>query len=202
MLQQVAGTWQARNSVMASYRDEVDEIAKCFLGYKVKYVPRDDNTTTDMLSKLGFGRKPIPPGIFLEHLRVPSVKGADEANPDMAVSPAKEVMVITPDWTKPFLDYIMHQKLPEDELLARQIQRRARSYVKIDGQLYKRSTTGVFQKCISPIDGIEILREIHLGDCGHHATPRSLIAKAFRQGFYWLTAKADAVKLVINSRGC
>ena len=34
--QQIAGTWQARNSVMAAYRDEVDEIAKCFLGYEVK----------------------------------------------------------------------------------------------------------------------------------------------------------------------
>ncbi|KAK1650613.1 hypothetical protein QYE76_068418 [Lolium multiflorum] len=36
--QQVAGTWNAGNSVMAAYRDEVDEIAKCFLGYEVKYV--------------------------------------------------------------------------------------------------------------------------------------------------------------------
>ena len=38
--QQVAGTWNARNSIMAAYRDEVDEIAKCFLGYEVKYVRR------------------------------------------------------------------------------------------------------------------------------------------------------------------
>ncbi|KAK1649157.1 hypothetical protein QYE76_066962 [Lolium multiflorum] len=78
--QQVAGTWNARNSVMAAYRDEVDEIAKCFLGYEVKYVRRDDNTAADMLSKLGSGRKPIPPGIFLEHLRIP--KGANPENPD------------------------------------------------------------------------------------------------------------------------
>ena len=155
-----------------------------------------------MLSKLGSGKKPILPGIFLEHLRVPSVKGADKENPDMAVSPTKEIIVIAPDWTKPFLDYIMHEKLPEDEVLARQMQRRARSYVEIDGQLYKRSAIGVFQKCISPLDGIEILREIHLGDCGHHAAPRSLVAKAFRQGFYWLTAKADAEKLVKHCRGC
>ncbi|KAK1643138.1 hypothetical protein QYE76_060943 [Lolium multiflorum] len=69
-----AGTWNARNSVMAAYRDEVDEIAKCFLGYEVKYVRRDDNTAADMLSKLGSGRKQIPPGIFLEHLRIPSLR--------------------------------------------------------------------------------------------------------------------------------
>src|SRR3954452_11345361 len=200
--QQVAGTWKANNSVMEAYRDEVDEIAKCFPGYKVKYIPRDDNTAADMLSKLGSGRKPIPPRVFLEHLQVASVKGADEENPDMAVSPAKDVMVITPLWTKPYLDYLLHQKLPEDETLARQIVRRSKSYVTLDNQLYKRSTTGVFQKCVSQQDGIEILREVHLGDCGHHAAPRSLVAKAFRQGFYWLTAKADADKLAENCRGC
>ncbi|KAK1698187.1 hypothetical protein QYE76_014884 [Lolium multiflorum] len=147
--QQVAGTWNARNSVMAAYRDEVDEIAKCFLGYEVKYVRRDDNTAADMLSKLGSGRKPIPPGIFLEHLRVPSVKGANPENPDLAVSPAKEVMAVIPAWTQPFLDYLIDQKLPEDEVHARQIIRRARSYTIVDGQLYKRSANGVFLKCVS-----------------------------------------------------
>ncbi|KAK1668483.1 hypothetical protein QYE76_056642 [Lolium multiflorum] len=135
--QQVAGTWNARNSVMAAYRDEVDEIAKCFLGYEVKYVRRDDNTAADMLSKLGSGRKQIPPGIFLEHLRIPSVKGANPENPEVAVSPAREVMAIIPAWTQPFLDYLIDQKLPEDEVLARQIVRRARSYTIVDGQLYK-----------------------------------------------------------------
>jgi hypothetical protein len=47
-------------------------------------------------------------------------------------------------------------------------------------------------KCISQVDGIEILREIHEGQCGHHAAARSLVAKAFCHGFYWPTAKADA----------
>ncbi|KAK1644293.1 hypothetical protein QYE76_062098 [Lolium multiflorum] len=201
--QQVAGTWNARNSVMATYRDEVDEIAKCFLGYEVKYVRRDDNTAADMLSNLGSGRKPIPPGIFLEHLQIHSVKGANPENPDVAVSPAKEVMVITPAWTKPFLDYLLDRnKLPEDEVLARQVARRARSYTIVDGHLYKRSANGVFIKCVSNQDGIEILREIHAGNCGHHAAPRSLVAKAFRQGFYWLTAKEDAEKFVKRCRGC
>src|SRR3954466_5159818 len=117
--QQVAGTCKAKNSVMEAYRDKVDEIAKCFLGYEVKYNPRDDNAAADMLSKLGSGRKPIPPGIFLEHLRVASIKGANEDNPDMMVSPTKDVMIITLLWTKPHLDYLLHQKLSEDETLAR-----------------------------------------------------------------------------------
>jgi hypothetical protein len=36
--QQVAGTYKARNKVMAAYRDEVDKMAKSFLGYDIKHV--------------------------------------------------------------------------------------------------------------------------------------------------------------------
>jgi hypothetical protein len=61
---------------MASYRNKVDEMAQCFLGYGVKYIRIDDNTATDMLSKLGYGLKIIQPEIFLDHLWVPSVQGA------------------------------------------------------------------------------------------------------------------------------
>jgi hypothetical protein len=75
-------------------------------------------------------------------------------------------------------------------------------YTIIDGQLYKRSTSGVFMKCISQVGGIKILREIHEGECGHHAAARSLVAKAFRHGFYWPTAKADADRIVELCQGC
>ena len=188
--------------MMAAYRDEVDEIAKSFLGYEVKYVPREQNETADLLSKLGSGRKQIPPGVFLEHLRTPSVKGVDIDNPDRADSFVNMVTKIPPAWKKPFMEYLEHGTLPDDEVERRQIVRRAKGYTIINGQLYKRSTTGVYLKCVSQLEGMEILHEIHLEDCGHHAAPRSLVAKAFRQGFYWLTAKADADKLVETCMGC
>ncbi|KAK1626676.1 hypothetical protein QYE76_000991 [Lolium multiflorum] len=158
--QQVAGTWNARNSVMAAYRDEVDEIAKCFLGYEVKALTRESKWQI-------------------------CGKGSDDHHSG---------------WTQPFLDYLIDQKLPEDEVLARQIIRRARSYTIVDGQLYKRSATGVFLKCISNQDGIEIPREIHAGDCGHHAAlvPR---CKSFSR-ILRLTPKEDADKLVKTCRGC
>ena len=80
--------------------------------------------------------------------------------------------------------------------------RRAKGYTIISGALYKRSTFGIFQSCISQAEGIEILGEIHQGDCGHHVASCSLVSKAFRQGFFWLTAKADADRLVEMCTGC
>jgi hypothetical protein len=57
-------------------------------------------------------------------------------------------------------------------------------------------------KCISQVDGIEIIREIHEDKCGQHAAARSLVAKAFRHGFYWPTTKADADRIVELYHGC
>src|SRR3954471_18246584 len=160
--QQVAGTWNARNPMLAAYRDEVEEIAKSFLGYKVKYVPREQNEAAGLLSKLGLGRKKIPPGVFLEHLRTPSVKGADIDNPDKADSFVNMVTKIPLAWIKLFMEYLEHGTLPDDKVERRKIVRRAKGYTIINGQLYKRSTTGVYLKCVSQLEGMEILREIHI----------------------------------------
>jgi transposase InsO family protein len=46
------------------------------------------------------------------------------------------------------------------------------------------------------------LQEIHSGACGHHAAPRALVGNAFRQGFYWPTAVADATRIVRSYQGC
>jgi hypothetical protein len=55
-------------------------------------------------------------------------------------------------------------------------------YIAIVGELYKRSPSvvGMLMKCILAQQGKELLLEIHAGICGHHATPRSLVSKAFR----------------------
>ena len=87
-------------------------------------------------------------------------------------------------------------ELPDDEVLARQIVQRSKSMVIHNGELHHCSVSGVFQRCVSPKEGQEILREIHEGDCGHHASSKSLVAKAFRHGFYLLTVHADAEDLV------
>ena len=71
-----------------------------------------------------------------------------------------------------------------------------------NGELHRCNVSGVFQRCVSPEEGQDILREIHEGDCGHHAGSKSLVAKAFCHGFYWLTAHADAVDLVKRCDGC
>jgi hypothetical protein len=57
-------------------------------------------------------------------------------------------------------------------------------------------------RCILGDQGRELLQEIHAGTCGHHAEPRTLVGKSFRQGFYWPTAVADSKDIVWRCEGC
>jgi hypothetical protein len=78
----------------------------------------------------------------------------------------------------------------------------AKSFTLVDGELYKRAASGVLQRWIPIPQGRELLRDIHAGMCGHDAALRTLVGNAFRQGFYWPTAVADANEIVCTCEGC
>ena len=67
----------------------------------------------------------------------------------------KEDPVTEPDplvnWRTLYLNYLLHDALPTDKAKARRLARRAKSFVLVEGELYKRSHTGILQCCI-PIE--------------------------------------------------
>jgi hypothetical protein len=111
-------------------------------------------------------------------------------------------MMIEETWMQPYLAYIINKALPEDTVEAKRIIRRSKAFVMLQGKLYKKSITSVLQQCVTPQEGQEILRDIHTGVCGHHASSRAIAAKAFRAGFYWLTAIEDAKDIVRKCEAC
>jgi hypothetical protein len=72
----------------------------------------------------------------------------------------------------------------------------------LQGKLYKKSITGVLQRRVTPQERQEILKDIHAGVCGHHASSRAIAAKVFRAGFYWLTAIEDVKDIVRKCEAC
>ena len=89
-----------------------------------------------------------------------------------------------------------------DKMKARWLSRRAKSFILVEGKLYTQSHTRILQLCIPIEQGKLLLSEIHGGVYGHHAAPRTLVGNAFRQGFYWPTAVADAEQIVCTCEGC
>jgi ribonuclease HI len=106
------------------------------------------------------------------------------------------------DWRDKYIAWIDQGELPSDRSEARRIARMAKSFTLVDGELYKHAASGVLQRCVPIPQGRELLRDIHAGVCGHHAAPRTLVGNAFRQGFYWPTAIADASEIVRTCEGC
>nr|XP_051211216.1 uncharacterized protein LOC127328675 [Lolium perenne] len=107
-----------------------------------------------------------------------------------------------PSWVKPIMEFLVNDGLPAEEAESRRIQRRSKAYTIINGDMYNRSVTGVLQCYVAPEEGKEMLQEIHQGECGHHASSRALVAKAFRHGFYWPTALENAEDMVRKCNGC
>ena len=83
------------------------------------------------------------------------------------------------DWRTQYLDWMIRGVLPSDHAQARCIAWRAKSFVLIDDELYKRSPSSVLQCCIPIPEGKELIRDIHAGTCGHHAAPHTLVGNAF-----------------------
>jgi ribonuclease HI len=162
-------------------------------------VKTDDTPEPEKVSAL-----PEAPWALLE---APSARPEAPSAPEgEALRVEEERNGVTPNqnWQTPYLQYLHRGELPLDRAEARRLARRAKSFVLLgDGkELYHRSPSGILQRCISITEGQELLQEIHSGPCGHHAAPRALVGNAFRQGFYWPTAVADATRIVHTCQGC
>src|SRR3954462_2754539 len=182
---QVMGTCDATDPNMIAYRRAVDQLGGCFTGFSVEWIDRRKNEDADALSRIGSSKQAPPPGVFLDVISKPSILPLKEVDLGVPLDPAQALVAVVElevDWTAPFLAYLENGTLPMDETEARMIQRCSKSFTIINNELYKRSATGVFQRCVQPEEGRKILLDIHAGDCGHHAGARSLVAKAIRHG--------------------
>jgi ribonuclease HI len=206
------------NYIARRYNETADELAKIGLGRTT--VPPDvfsrdlhqpSVKTDDTPEPEKASAQPETPSAQPE---APSaLPEAPSAQPEAPSAPEGEALRIEEeqngvlpnrDWQTPYLQYLHRGGLPLDRAEARRLARHAKSIVLLgDGkELYHRSPSGILQRCISITEGQELLQEIHSGACGHHAAPRALVGNAFRQGFYWPTAVADATRIVRTCQGC
>jgi ribonuclease HI len=82
---------EARNSVLMKYLVKVREMERRFRGYLVQHIPRDDNNEVDKLAKAAARNQEMPPDVFFETIKEPSIK---EIKPKIAS------VVETPGWWK------------------------------------------------------------------------------------------------------
>src|SRR5947207_4413046 len=225
VVNQVNKDYQCSDPMMAAYLAEVRKMERRFLGLEVKHVLRRDNQLADELARMSSSGTPPPVGVFEERLSQPSVSvpvgdeggtlgpgrvpgvpppagnpSGGQASGDHRVAAGLDAEVES--WIQPIRAYLCGQAAPEDDATAEKVARQAKRYALVDGHLYHRGANGTLLKCITREEGSTLLSDIHEGECGSHHSYRTLVGKAFRQGFYWPTALADACDLVRRCEAC
>ena len=141
-----------------------------FDGLELNHGPRRLNKVATTLTKAASDREPVPIGIFASDQHKPSIRyeGSEQADggpPDSASGadqpsapsgpevmeleegPAIELEPLV-DWRVLYLDYLLHDTLPTNRIEAQWLACRAKSFVLMEGELYKRSHTRILQHCI------------------------------------------------------
>jgi hypothetical protein len=172
-------------------------------GFDVRYVPRLDNHDADHLAWIVSSRAPTLPDVIIEILTKPSIRPVEE----YILAAKLDLMVIDDsdqglayNWMSPIKMFLDNQAPSDDNDEVEQITRKSKMYHLIDGILYQWGTYGMMIKCISREEVILLLQDIYSGVWGSHSSWCSIIGKAFMHGFYWPTAKDDAMEVITKCK--
>src|SRR6266508_4274141 len=171
VVNQVQKEYSCTSTKMLAYCKEVRKLEGTFDGLELTHVLRNNNNEADELAKMGSRRAPVLTGVFVQQLHQPTISKGSAELADKP--PAEEVFMINPEWTTPYLNYLINDELPEDRAEAERIARCSRRYIMVGGEeLYHRSASGMLLRCISEGDGRKLHKEIHSEIYGNHAASR------------------------------
>ena len=95
-----------------------------------------------------------------------------------------QVYDIHGNWMESIFKYLDGGELPNDELQAHQIKIKSAQYSMIGGQLYRKSYSGPYLRCLDPEEAKYVFSKLHEGVCRNHSGGRTLSHQAHIQGYY------------------
>ncbi|KAK9071857.1 hypothetical protein SSX86_008287 [Deinandra increscens subsp. villosa] len=200
---QFNGSYAVRGENLIKYLEIVKKLSLFFENFNISQVPREDNAEADALANLASSlRIPEDVRIPITHVLTPAIAqqeaqavgdnaGADVENPEDAQE----------SWTYPIRKYLKDGEIPKEEN-PRAFRTKVVPYTIIDNILYRRSLAGVYLRCLEKSEALEVLEDIHSGDCGNHTGGRALFSKVLRFGYYWPTMKRDAASFSQKCDAC
>ena len=190
---QINEEFESREPRMTKYASLVKQKLKTLTAWKLEHIPRDRNERVDALAVVA-ASLPVKETIYF-----PIYYKPDSSILHDRVSQIQEA---PPSWMDPIILYITTGELPDDKSKAHKIQIQSARFSIIDGQLYKRSLSGPYLKCLTPEQSQYMLVELHEGICGNHPGGRTLAHRAHTQGNYWPTMKTNAANYVRKCDPC
>ncbi|KAG7567619.1 Integrase catalytic core [Arabidopsis thaliana x Arabidopsis arenosa] len=106
------------------------------------------------------------------------------------------------DWREPIKHYIMTGELPKNKWQARKMRITSAKFCLSNDTLYKRGVSDPYLLCIFGPEVEIVVREVHEGLCGSHASGRAMAFKIKRMCYYWPTMITDCVKFAQRCKRC
>jgi ribonuclease HI len=200
---QVEKEYSAKDPALMQYLTAVRSLERQFKGFTLQHVDRARNDDADALAKAAAKGDALPSDVFYHVIGTPAVRNLEGLQIIQDAEGHHIVNLITAeDWWAPITLYLQGHYHPSDSNEAKRLKHRSRDFALVEGQLYKKGIYQPMLKCITEIEGIQILREVHSGTCGSHSRPRALAAKVIRQGFYWPTIICTANRVTKSCEAC
>ncbi|XP_075675143.1 uncharacterized protein LOC142644405 [Castanea sativa] len=188
VVNQVKGSFEAKDLQMIEYLWLVKQTMGHFSSVRVEQVARGQNRHADSLATLAaLVANEVPRLIKVELVAEPP-----SINAKTGVS---QISIAWQCWMDPIVDFLVEDRVPEDEKEAARVRRTAARYwLSADRKLYQRSFEGLYLQCLQPSKIGELLAKLHEGVCGSHVNEHSLAHQAMTQGFWWPQMQKDAIE--------
>jgi hypothetical protein len=185
------------------YLAAVRSLERQFKGFTLQHVDRARNEEADALAKAAAKGEALPSDVFYHVIDTLAVRNPEGLQITQDAEGHRIVnLIMAEDWRTPITLYLQGHYHPSDSNEAKRLKHRSQDFTLVEGQLYKKGISQPMLKCITEIEGIQILREVHIGTCGSHSGPMALAAKVIRQGFYWPTIICTANQVTKSCEAC
>jgi hypothetical protein len=138
----VSGDYQTKDPQLIKYLEKVQGLAAQFEHFELIYVPREQNSRADLLSKLASTKKPgNNRTVIQETIAKPSAETV-------------EILMVVKgsDWRYPLIRYLQEEILPELKEEAARLKRASIHYAMIGDKLYKRGFTAPMLLCVGELE--------------------------------------------------
>jgi len=100
------------------------------------------------------------------------------------------------------MQYLTEGILPQKHSEKYKLKRLATRYFLHEGVLFKKGYDGDPLRCLGPEETREMIKEVHVGECGEHQRKKRLYQCLLQIGYYWPTMKKDTAEFVKKCHSC
>ncbi|XP_074305356.1 uncharacterized protein LOC141640448 [Silene latifolia] len=204
VVNQVLGEYEVKKEDLIPYHQRALQLLNQLDDIHVGHVPRSANKLADALANLAatlaLGAEESMQVPVCNRWAVSLLEGEENVDTTnmICVYTAEE-----DDWRQPIIDFLGHQKLPDDPRHKVKIRRRAPKFIHCKGTLYRRSFSAQWLRCLSNKDeAVEAMHKAHSGICGAHQSGPKLHDRVKRMGYYWPTMVQDCMDFAKKCEPC